>query len=132
MGKKNINPMSIVVSCVLTTFFAIIFTFLWFDVLELSGEDNFAVGMMFWFINVICLLLTIVGLGFVGESFPFPFKVSVIMVTVVYTIVDCLLLAFGLANMGKAIYVFINLIILFIYLVIVCPMLLAGSNKNNG
>lgn len=129
MNNKNTNPMGTVVSCVLTIFFAIIITFLWFEVLDLSGEDNFAVGMLFWVINVICLLLTIVGLGFVGDKVQFPFKVSIIMVTVIYTFIDILLLAVGLANMGKTLYMFINLIILFIYLLIVCPMLLSGSNE---
>lgn len=128
MTLKNSN--SKVASCVtavLAILFLLLMTFMWYEVLDLDTFSNFSIGLFFWIVNGILLLFGLVGAFF--WNMEFAFRVAIIFITIIYTIVDSLWIALALINIGSAMYLFVHLLMVFVYLLFIAPVFVKGINK---
>ena len=101
----------------LIVFFCMIMTFAWGEVFKFSLNSKFIIGIIFWIINIIILFIGLIGQFYINVNF--PFRIAIIFTTILYTIIQCLLISFGLFAIGKITYFLLNSILLFFYLVII-------------
>lgn len=120
---------SIFVAFILLVFLFIIMAFIWYDVLDLTAAGNFMIGMCFWIINCIILVMVFPVKMFLVKDFPMGYYATIVMVTIIYTLLIWMLMGLALLVVSKTIFVLINLIILFLYLMIVLPLTISGLNK---
>lgn len=130
MNKKaSVSTVTIVSSAALLVFLFIILSFVWYDVLDLKISSNFMIGMCFWIINCIILILIFPVKMMSARKIEIGFYVPIIMVTIIYTLLLWGLIAFTLTTVEKTFFVLMNLLLLFLYLLIVIPMIINGTNK---
>ncbi len=118
--KALIAPIAIV-------FLSIIITFGWFAILKLDTADNYITGLLFWVICIVCIVCSMLMMKKV--ELDFPFKVTIVMVNILYYIIFVSLVSFGAFVIPKMTFVFIQLILLFLYLVISIPIMLINVQK---
>ena len=106
---------------------SMIITFGWFGILEWDSASNFVSGMLFWIICCVCVAVSFVLLKLLKHDF--PFKVTIVMVNILYYITLVLLICFGVFTIPKMVFIFTNLIIFFLYLIISVPIMLMSFNK---
>ena len=106
---------------------SMIITLGWFGILEWDSASNFVSGMLFWIICCVCVAVSFVLLKL--RKHDFPFKVTIVMVNILYYITLVLLICFGVFTIPKMVFIFTNLIIFFLYLIISVPIMLMSFNK---
>ncbi len=109
------------------TILSLIITFGWFGIGNWNKASNFWAGLFFWIICVMCNVISIFVIRVVNLAF--PFKVSIVMTNVLYYIIFVGVVSFGVFTIPQMTFIFLNLLLLFLYLVISVPILLNGLKE---
>lgn len=123
MGKKGLIT---VFSVFVVLFYIAIVVYVFFAILHINKLANFEAAMIFEIIGFLILLLFVFG-NVLFRPVKMGYSVSLVIMTVVYTIIlDVLNIAF-IATMPPAYFVLTNLIVLFVYCLVSIPMFIMGS-----
>lgn len=122
MNKKGL---AFFLTAFLIAFYTVIIFFLMLSILNIDDTDNFGTAIIFEIIGIALLVFFILG-GILSKSVSTGYFVSLIMVTLIYTIVlDIINMAMS-KTMSHNYFVLANLIVLFIYCMISIPMYVMG------
>ena len=122
-GKELI----IALTTLLLIFYTIIVGYVLFVVLEINTSENFIAGLIFEILGIIFISIIVIGAVLNNKKISFGYMVSIILCTVIYIIILNCINFFGIFVIKEVFFVLINLVLLFIYSVIVVPMYIMGK-----
>lgn len=121
--NKNIR---VYLSLFLVAFYFVIVFYFLFAVANIDILENFMAGMVFEAFGAISLVFSVLY-GCFGKGQKFGFIVGIIFTSLIYSIVLDIVNTTVIFNVSKTTFVFINLVVLFIYLCIILPIYMMAN-----
>lgn len=124
--KKQFQPDMNGIGSIMVIFFYLIILVALFGMTSFQESDIF-MPALFGLVVSFCIVLY--GIGFSTKllrKMPIGFYVPICIFTILYALIQNVILFFGIHNMGAITYIFINLILLFLYFIIVLPTAMMG------
>ncbi len=109
---------------------SLIVTIAWSAGLQWSESSNFAIALIFWILCIICIVVSIFLLPIVNIDF--PFKVAIVLLDILYYITFVVIVSCGVFTISGVIFLVTQLSMIFIYLVIVTPIIVMGFRQAEG
>lgn len=125
MEKERIKTITILLSLIIFLFYCVIIGYILFQVVNLDEHKNFVCGIIFEGIGILMLLISVI-FGIL-KRVKIGFLLPVIVCTVIYTIILNSLNFFAYAVMTSNVFFLAHMVVLFIYLLIIVPMLVMGK-----
>lgn len=122
MGKRK---MTTVFSIFLLGFYMAIVMYIFFSISHIDTLKNFEVALTFEIIGFVLLGYFVLG-NILSKPIKTGYFVPLIMVTVIYTIILDIVNLVCVVTVPNALFILLNLIILFIYCMISVPMYIMG------
>lgn len=110
----------------LLVFYIAIIMYVLINIVKISSYENFLCGITFQIIGFI-LLAFIIIYGLLGKTIKTGFMIPIIIGTIVYTILLDILNITGIILLPNALFFLVHMILLFVYLLIVMPLLVMGK-----
>lgn len=129
MNEKK-SSLGMILTLFLLLFFYAIVLFVLFAVLNINEYKAFPAVLLFSIVNFIILLVVIGGGSEICRAIGVASYISLCAVTVIFSLLQFIYLGFNYRSETITSYILFHLIILFMYFIIVIPMVLIG-NKNN-
>jgi hypothetical protein len=129
--NENKTSLGKLLSLFLLLFFFVIVLFVLFSVLNINDFKVFPAVLTFSIINFIILLVVIGGGSELIEKIGVASYISICFVTVIFTLLQFVYLGFGYQSEAIISYILYHLIILFVYFVIIIPIVLMGIKNNS-
>ena len=128
MENRNKGKLiTIALATFMLVFYTVIVEYVLFAVLKIDECKNFAAGMIFETIGILLLFVIVLGNLFQRENIKTGYFVPIVICTIVYTIIlDCLNFI-GILSMSSVMFFLTQMILLFLFLVIVIPMYIMGK-----
>jgi len=121
--KKSI---SFTLSAFLLLFYAVVILYSLFAIVQIHTLSNFPIGMLFEIIGL-CILAVVILSAVSSRSIKLAYQVSLIIVTLLYTIIlDAVNLAL-IAALDGALFGLLHLGLLFVYCLVSIPMYIVGK-----
>ncbi len=122
----------IALSLIPVALYIVIIEYVLFAIVGINDTENFVAAFIFELLGVILLIAVVLamlglitGIGNIKIGFLLP----IILVTVFYTILLDVLNIFAAPAMSGTWFILLHLILLFIYLVVTIPLLIAGKSE---
>lgn len=122
----------IALSLIPVALYIVIIEYVLFAIVKITESDNFIAGFVFETVGIVFLVAVIMAaLGLITGvgNIKIGFLVPIITITVLYTALLDLINIFGTLTMSGTWFVLLHLLLLFVYLVITIPMLIAGKSE---
>ena len=122
----------IALSLIPVALYVVIIEYVLFAIVKIKDSDNFIAGFIFETVGIIFLVAVIMAaLGLITGvgNIKIGFLVPIVTVTVLYTALLDLINILGTLTMSGTWFVLLHLLLLFVYLVITIPMLIAGKSE---
>lgn len=122
----------IALSLIPVALYAVIIEYVLFAIVGINDTKNFIAAFIFEVLGIILLLAVVMAmLGLITGfgDIKIGFLLPIISVTVIYTILLDVLNILATPVMSGTWFVLLHLILLFIYLVITIPLLIAGKSE---
>ena len=125
MEKERIKTITILLSLIIFLFYCVIIGYILFQVVNLDEHKNFVCGIIFEGIGILMLLISVI-FGIL-KRVKIGFLLPAIVCTAIYTIILNSLNFFAYAIMTSNVFFLAHMVVLFIYLLIIVPMLVMGK-----
>ena len=125
MEKERIKTITILLSLIIFLFYCVIIGYILFQVVNLDEHKNFVCGIIFEGIGILMLLISVI-FGIL-KRVKIGFLLPTIVCTAIYTIILNSLNFFAYAIMTSNVFFLAHMVVLFIYLLIIVPMLVMGK-----
>lgn len=122
----------IALSLIPVALYIVIIEYVLFAIVKITESDNFIAGFVFETVGIVFLVAVIMAaLGLITGvgNIKIGFLVPIITITVLYTALLDLINILGTLTMSGTWFVLLHLLLLFVYLVITIPMLIAGKSE---
>lgn len=122
----------IALSLIPVALYIVIIEYVLFAIVKITESDNFIAGFVFETVGIVFLVAVIMAaLGLITGvgNIKIGFLVPIISITVLYTALLDLINILGTLTMSGTWFVLLHLLLLFVYLVITIPMLIAGKSE---
>lgn len=116
----------IILSGGLLAFYLVIITYIFFAVLHIETLANFEAGVIFELIGFLLLSYFVLS-NLCSKRIKAGFFVSLVMVTVIYTVILDVINMVCIVTMPHSLFVLLNFILLFLYCLISMPMFVMGK-----
>lgn len=120
-----------VLSLFLLLFFFVIVLFVLFAVMNINEYDVFPAVLFFSVINFLILMVVIIGGSSFVKKIGFASYTSICVVTVIFSLLQFVYLGFGYQSALIISYTLYQLIVLFIYLLIIIPIVVLGAKNKS-
>lgn len=127
-NKSKSKSITLALATVIMCFYFMIVTYVLFVVTKIHLLHNFFVGITFEFIGFILLAAVILG-NVLSKSISTGYFVSLIFVTILYTVFLNVLNMAAILVMPGTLFVLLHMILLFVYCVVSVPMYIMGKIK---
>ena len=125
--KKMSSKIAAVLLTLLALFFYFgIFSYISFVIIGADTFMNFGVGMVFVIISFLILGFLLLS-NIIFKPIKTGYFVPLVIVAITYLLLTDILFMVGVATMETAVFVLINMILLFIYSVVTIPMYIMGK-----
>lgn len=129
--NENRSSLGKLLSLFLLLFFFVIVLFVLFAMLSVNDYKVFPAVLTFFIINFILLLVVIGGAREIVGKIGAASYVPVCVVTVIYTLLQFLYLGSNYQSEAINGYILYHLILLFVYFIVIIPIVLMGSKNNS-
>lgn len=129
--NENRSSLGKLLSLFLLLFFFVIVLFVLFAMLSVNDYKVFPAVLTFFIINFILLLVVIGGAREIVGKIGAASYVPVCVVTVIYTLLQFLYLGSNYQSEAINDYILYHLILLFVYFIVIIPIVLMGSKNNS-
>ena len=122
----------IALSLIPVALYIVIIEYVLFAIVKITESDNFIAGFVFETVGIVFLVAVIMAaLGLITGvgNIKIGFLVPIITITVLYTALLDLINILGTLTMSGTWFVLLHLLLLFVYLIITIPMLIAGKSE---
>ena len=124
------NTLSTIASLILSLFFSCIVFFVLFDVLHILDLNIALPAMVFTIINLLSVI-DFIGFGkSLSNAIGIGMYTPICLATIAYTAIHFTLLGFLYNNDSSTTFVLFNLILLFVYFLVIIPLGVTGYNSN--
>lgn len=120
-----------VCAALLSLVFCGIIMFCMFTVANIQNYATYSAALTFVSINLAIILFWAFLGKYLSQSMVTASFISACFITVVYTIIQFILMGVCYTNVAPYLYTLYHLILLFLYLIIIVPTILMGIRNNN-
>lgn len=131
--KQNSSGFSIasMLSGILVLFLAVIVFFALFSLADIQNYETYYAVLVFSSINLFVVFVLALVSSYLSRNIAFASLASIWATTIIYSLFQFIHLGFSYRVVPVNSYILYQLIVLFVYFLIVIPAALIGARKNN-
>lgn len=130
MDNKNTRGSSLIISLLLSLFAVALLMFLMLHTLRAADYRAFPAVLIFALVNCVAIMAVYGFSGTLSHAVGLPAYTVAAFMTFLYTVADFVYMWLSGPYQSAAGYTITQLIMLFVYAVITCPVVISGINRN--
>lgn len=124
--KEKGKKIAVALTALILLFYFTIVSYVLFYVVDITGCENFVLGLVFEIIGMALLGFIILGNAMKSKKISLGYYIPIVVVTVIYTLILNVVNMIGIFVISNMFFFLIHMLILFVYLMIVVPMYIMG------